>query len=69
MRVFGTVRGFDCVAGTGFLGPEIGGLLIPFRRVDVLRDNDAEIFKSQRLSYEVEETGSGEQQAVNLRIA
>ena len=68
MRIFGKVRTFNNLTGTGFISPEGGGLLLPFRQIDVLRAPDQVINERQRLSYEVEVDDCGEKQAVSLEI-
>ena len=69
MTIFGKVRTFNRLTGTGFIGPETGGALIPFRQIDVLRAPDQQIAERQRLSYEVDTDDLGEDQAVNLKLA
>ncbi|WP_394729319.1 cold-shock protein [Altererythrobacter sp. GH1-8] len=68
MRIFGNVRTFNSLRGTGFISPDGGGRLLPFRQIDVLRAPDQMIIARQRLSYEVEIDDCGEKQAVSLEI-
>lgn len=69
MRIFGTVKTFNRLTGTGYVSPEQGGKVLPFRQMDVARASNEQIEESQRLSYEVETDDIGELQAVNLEFA
>ena len=69
MPIYGKVRTFNRMTGTGFISPEEGGEVLPFRQIDVQRKIGEEVRELQRLSYEVDHDCDGEKQAINLRSA
>jgi len=69
MTNHGKVQTFNRMTGTGFISPEDGGEVLPFRQIDVHRNVGDEVQERQRFSYEVDVDADGERQAINLHSA
>ena len=69
MTNHGKVQTFNRMTGTGFISPEDGGELLPFRQIDVYRNVGDEVQERQRFRYEVDFDAVGERQAVILHSA
>ncbi|QIG54844.1 cold-shock protein [Altererythrobacter sp. BO-6] len=67
--IHGKVQTFNRITGTGFISPDAGGQVLPFRQIDVYRRAGDEVREQQRFSYEISRDSDGEEQAINLRPA
>lgn len=67
--IHGKVQTFNRITGTGFISPDAGGQVLPFRQIDVHRRAGDEVREQQRFSYEIIRDSDGGEQAINLRPA
>ena len=68
MKLFGTVKSFDSIQGTGQITPEAGGDLIRFDKSAIAWENKTDPKIGQRLSYESGKTND-HVRALNLQTA
>ena len=68
MKLFGTVKSFDSIQGTGQITPEAGGDLIRFDKSAIAWDKATPPMVGQRLSYEAGKTND-QARALNLQTA
>ena len=68
MAHFGHIKHFNAGTGTGFIRPEEGGDLLPFRASEMVIVG--EVPKEEtRIGYEIEDDSEGEPEAVRLQKA